>query len=350
MRRASLALMSAAAIHLVAITSPAYAQVQPVPYGTSQPVPYNPTPAQPTPPAPTAAPVQGGSDVIHLKNGGLLRGTIIDVIPGSHARIQLPTGEIAMVQWSEIARIENAGAKPPPEPPPASTAWRPPPPTPPVVAPPLTGPKLLVHLEATRVVRLARYETVRGVWDDMCESPCDKQVPVDGDYRIEGVGVRPSGRFSLQGKAGDRVVIEVNAASKGWFAAGLVSGGVGLLTIVIGLYIVAVGAIGNSIDKGFCSGTTTSGCGSSTTTSSDSIKAAGWTVTGVGAVLSTLGVIAIASNWSSSVAQEVQEPVKGAPPAARFDAFRREAMWKDHDIVRAMPRQDVYIPVITQSF
>ncbi len=352
MRRASLALMSAAAIHLVAISSPVYAQVQPVPYGTSQPVPYNPTPAQPTPPATQpAAPPQGGNDVIHLKNGGLLRGTIVDVIPGSHARIQLPTGEIAMVQWSEIARIENGGARPAPvEPPPASTAWKPPPPTPTVGPPPLTGPKVLVHLETTRPVRLARYETTRGVWDDMCDSPCDKQVPVEGDYRIEGVGVRPSNRFAMQGKAGDRIVIDVNAASKGWFAAGLVAGGTGLVTIVIGLYIVAVGAIGKSLDT-VCTGTTRTGCGSSTSTSSDSIKAAGWTVTAVGAVLSTLGVIAIASNWSSSVTQETQVPINpNGSPAARGDAFRREAMWKDSDIVRAMPKQDVYFPVITQSF
>ena len=352
MRRASLALMAAAAIHSIALTSPALAQsqVQPVPYGTAQPVPYNPAPA-PTPPplpAPTTTPPPGAAnDVIHLKNGGLLRGTIVDVIPGSHARIQLPTGEIAMVQWSEIARIENAGPKP--ATPPATTVWKPPPAAP-AGPPALTGPKLLVHLESSRSVRLARLEPTRGTWDSMCDSPCDKQVPVEGDYRIEGTGIRPSKQFSLQGKAGDRVVIDVNAASKGWFAAGIVGTGVGVLTVVIGLYIVAVGAIGKSLDTSFCSGTATTGCGTKSETSSDSVKAAGWTVFGVGAVATGLGVIALASNWRSSVSQEVEVPVDKASPAARSDAFRREATWRHDDLVRAMPKQDVYVPFITQSF
>jgi hypothetical protein len=344
--------MAVAGLHLAAISSPAFAQVQPVPYGTSQPVPYNPTPAQPTPPpATTAAPAQGGNDVIHLKNGGLLRGTIVDVIPGSHARIQLPTGEIAMVQWSEIARIEQGGAKPPPPPPPTSTAWTPPPPPPPNVAPPLTGPKLLVHLDSSRPVRLARYETTRGVWDDMCDSPCDKQVPVEGDYRIEGIGVRPSNRFSMQGKAGERVVIDVSAASKGWFAVGLVSGGLGLTAIGLGLYVVAIGAASNSFDNSICGGS--SGCSSTTSSKNDGVIAAGWTIAGVGLALGALGVIIIASNWSTGTSQEVQERASGpAPgPAAQSDAYRRDALWRDVDVYsRALPKPVAFIPLVTQSF
>jgi len=335
--------------HLVAVTSPAYSQgVQPVPYSTSGPVPYSPTPTQAAPPPPPP-PATAGKDVIHLKNGGMLRGTIIDAIPNSHARIQLPTGEIATVQWSEIARIESGDQKPAPPPPePPSTAWKPPPPPPEVKPPPLTGPKLLVHIDSSRPVRLARYETTHGVWDDMCDSPCDKMVPVDGDYRIEGVGVRPSARFAMQGKEGDRIVLDVNAASKGWFAAGIVGGGVGLVGVGIGLYVVLIGAIVNTPNS-FCSGSTTTGCKTDTTTqqSSDSIKAVGWTIAGVGLALSAVGVIVLASNWSTSVAQETQVPVanhgKNVLPL-------REAQWRDDDIAKAMPKQQVYVPIFTRSF
>lgn len=354
MRRASLALMALAGFHAAAITSPVYAQggVQPVPYGTSQPVPYNPGPAKPAPSTPSApsTPPSAGTDIIHLKNGGMLRGTIVDAIPGSHARIQLPTGEIAMVQWSEIARIENGARPPTPTPEPPSTAWKPPPPPPPTPGPPpITGPTLLVHIDSPRPVRLEHYDPARSNWDELCNSPCDMQVPVEGDYRIAGVGVKASNRFAMTGKAGDRIVIDVNPASKGWFAAGIVGGGVGLLTISVGLYVVLVGAIGSSIDKGFCSGTSTTGCAASQqTTSSDSIKAAGWTITAVGGVLAAAGVVVMAMHWSTSTAQEVQVPV--GSPAAKNDAYRRDAIWNENDIARAMPKQQVYVPLITQSF
>ncbi len=107
MRRTHLASVLVASVNVtavMAITAPAFAQdtVKPVPYGASQPVPYG---ASAPPPAPVV-----GRDVIYLKNGGLLRGTLIDVIPNSHARMQLETGEIATVQWSEINRIDHAGA------------------------------------------------------------------------------------------------------------------------------------------------------------------------------------------------------------------------------------------------
>jgi hypothetical protein len=330
--------MAASAIHLVAITSPAYAQVQPVPYGTSQPVPYNPAPAQSAPPRP-AAPVTPGKDVIHLKNGGMLRGTIVDAIPGSHARIQLPTGEIAMVQWSEIARIETGDQKRAPEPTPTPSS---PPPAP--APPPVTGPKVLVHIDSSRPVQLMRYDPVSGNRDEICTSPCDKWAPLDGNYRIEGSGVRQSSTFTLQGKEGDRVVIDTNPASRGWFTGGLVMGGISILGIITGAYVVAIGTAVTAIDNSTCFGTTT--C-SSTQKGSSGVEAVGWTIVGVSVVVGVIGVIAFASNWSTSVSQETQEPV--ARPA-KVDVPRREAAWQGDDIARAMPKPLVTVPIYSGSF
>src|SRR5258708_5814996 len=109
------------AAHAASYPSLAFAQGQP-----PQPVPYNPAPPAVPYNQPAAAPSSGaatspttrpplaavGGDVIYMKNGGMLRGTIVDAIPNSQARIQLATGEIATVPWSEIARIEH-GATPP---------------------------------------------------------------------------------------------------------------------------------------------------------------------------------------------------------------------------------------------
>src|SRR5258708_2202808 len=96
MRLLSKAAMLAAGVYFVAITAPSVAMAQP-PSPGPQPVPYGnpPVPYGQPPPAPSSAPHAGatGSDVIYLKNGGLLRGTIIDAIPNAQARIQLATGE-----------------------------------------------------------------------------------------------------------------------------------------------------------------------------------------------------------------------------------------------------------------
>src|SRR5215469_15236889 len=134
------------------LATPAYAQ---------SPAPYRPAPAQtyspdqpstppPPPPAPTTAPAvpapgatsAGGGDVIYLKNGGLLRGTLIDAIPGAHARIQLATGEVATVQWADIGRIEHLTRPPPPTP--TTTA--------PTTAATVTAPTSQLHIEAPRPV------------------------------------------------------------------------------------------------------------------------------------------------------------------------------------------------------
>ena len=102
------ALLVLAAVQLATVTAPsvAWAQTQPVPYPTlPPPVPYGePTPA---PGASVQRAPSVGQDVIYMKNGGILRGTIIDAIPDAQARIQLATGEIATVPWQAIDRIEH---------------------------------------------------------------------------------------------------------------------------------------------------------------------------------------------------------------------------------------------------
>lgn len=46
-------------------------------------------------------------DVIHLKNGGLVRGTIIEQIPGESLRIQTRDGNVFVYTMDEIAKISK---------------------------------------------------------------------------------------------------------------------------------------------------------------------------------------------------------------------------------------------------
>src|SRR5579859_7357585 len=78
MRTRSVSAALVASVSLMSMTSRAPAQergpVQPVPYQPSQPVPVTTERAAPTS---GAAPVGNGNDVIHLKNGGIMRGSIV---------------------------------------------------------------------------------------------------------------------------------------------------------------------------------------------------------------------------------------------------------------------------------
>lgn len=72
----------------------AAAAAPPPPAPASEAAP--PTPARPPP-----------RDIVHLKDGGVVRGTIIELTPGYPVIIQLPTGELRWIPW---AHTTYAGA------------------------------------------------------------------------------------------------------------------------------------------------------------------------------------------------------------------------------------------------
>jgi hypothetical protein len=61
--------------------------------------------AQPAPASSEAA----VSDAVELKNGGYLRGLIIEVQPGSHLSLRLPDGEVRRIPVAEVASAERGG-------------------------------------------------------------------------------------------------------------------------------------------------------------------------------------------------------------------------------------------------
>ena len=182
--------------------------------------------------ATTATPPAVGGDVIELKTGGVLRGTLIDAIPNGHARIQLVTGEVATVPWQEIAHIERAAGVPTSSP--SASA-------PPLPAAARAETTAYVHIEGSDAAQLQRDTGDHRRWENVCSAPCDQAVPLEYSYRIGGAGIRNSRPFGLVDENGKRHTLYVDEASKTGFALGIVGVSVGALAATIGLLVVLVG-------------------------------------------------------------------------------------------------------------
>jgi hypothetical protein len=336
MRALPSAMLLAAGLHLAVVTAPvgAWAQgPQPVPYPTAPPpVPYGQPAPAPSPAAGTHAAAPAGSDVIYMKNGGMLRGTIIDAIPGAQARIELATGEIATVPWQDISRIEH-GATPRPSPTPTQQApgWhaqQPPP------APRTSGEMVWVHIEGSDEARLEQDATGRGGWQQVCSAPCDMQLPNDKDYRITGGGMKSSRVFHLAGHTGDHETVTVSPGSKGWLVVGIVLLPIAGLTMFVGLIAGLVGsfaeAAGDRNGAGLASG--------------------GWTAFGVGTAALIGGIVLIVSNAKTGISQDVQAAQTGL--LLRSDAWKNvpRPTWKEASpLDKALPPV-VGMPLLTGRF
>ncbi len=240
--------------------------------------------------APAAARAQV-SETVYLRNGGMLRGTVTEVVPGDHATVALATGQVATVQWAQIERIERA-----PRPEPQVSAL-------PV---PASVKTVVVHIESERPVRLEVKGATGKSWIPMCKSPCDVPVPLVATYRILGDGVRGTAPFGLDGAPGQTVVVEVDPASKAGFAGGIVLVSVAPIVSVIGLVLLVAGQPHGS----------TAGLG---------LTLGG--LVGVGA-----GIFLVINNSSSAETQTVRQPVK---PIAERE--REGGTWRPIELAAALP-------------
>jgi len=301
MRHSPRAALLTACLHLAVLTSPALARAQ-------------------TAPAPAAHTV--GSDIIYTKSGGMMRGTLIEVATGAQATIQLGTGEIVTVPWSEIQRIEQGAPTPPP--PPTQPPTPSPTPTPsPSPSPPDT--MVVVHIDSPSPVELQVTHGEKNDWQTVCTAPCDQPFPAHGNYRIAGDGARPSHSFTLSAMHG-RADLVVNPSSSGWFVGGIVLLSVGGAVMLVGAFIGLIAEITSTVDK---SGT------------SANIESTGWTMAGVGAIGLVAGIVAMASNAHSGV--ELHDA--GAAPAPQHVATWRESPAFEMAVPPALA-----VPILSGSF
>lgn len=312
----SLSLPLVAALTLA--SAPAFAQppggVQPVPYAPSQPVPYGAPPVAPPPVAPVAPGVQGG-DVVALKDGGMIRGTLIELIPSDHATVQLATGQTAIIPWERIEHIERAGA-------PANAGAAP-------KAPRADAVTAWVHVESDRPVRIER-EPADGhgrEWDAICTSPCDAEVPLGLQVRIAGDGIRNSKPFMLNARAGERVELVVNTGTRGGFVGGIVLTSVGPVVSLIGAVVLVAASQVDQLNAETSIGTVQQ------QSNTGGAKAVG-VVLVIGGIAMTIGGILMLTGNAHTHVQE--EPMSGAPRPQ--DAWLRAPTWREDRTGDALPR------------
>jgi hypothetical protein len=171
------------------------------------------------PPAPSESAV---SDAVELKNGGYLRGLIVEVVPGSHVSLRLADGQVRQIPVVEIASAERSGkpvelgsgAA-------AATATNAAPATAPVAAgaaaaasgkqpteldrilAAIPGPRVKLELDANRSSflqrRIGEADENTVAYHLVCKLPCRVELPA-GDlvpYRVSNMRLDPTDWFRV---------------------------------------------------------------------------------------------------------------------------------------------------------
>jgi hypothetical protein len=211
-----------------------------------------------------------GEDEVTLKNGGMLRGTVVSVDPNHEVSIIVQgTREARRIPWAEVDRVNRgkfrAQDTPPPPPPPAPPA----PPPPGAYAPPgayypagPVGPRVHIQSDAPDLQLHEIISQSSGmVWGagwgagwgsyttsrPVCSVPCDRVIDASAgqSFFVRGPGVPASAPFVLAAR-GPVVNLDVKAGSTALRAGGIAVTSIGGAAILVGLIVLAVGSV--SID------------------------------------------------------------------------------------------------------
>lgn len=280
------------------------------------------------PPAPTAAQAAtaaattpSSDDVVYMKDGSRLHGELVEMMPGDHASITLPTGQIAVVRWDAITRVERA----------TRVDVKAPPPVVPTTVQTAGAGQALVHIETDKPLQVEAHGVGRE-WRFACEAPCDIALDLDKSYRIVGDGVRASPTFRIAAAPGGRVVLDVATASKAGLVGGIVLASLGGPVMLVGGIVVAMSSI----------------------TGSANANRTGWIVFGVGAGSLVGGIILIVANGRTHVVQS-NGNMLARRDGARADGFVRTPPWNDARLDAKGPTAKeaaptVLVPIYSGSF
>jgi hypothetical protein len=234
-------------------------------------------------------------DLVYLTGGGVLRGAVVDVVPGVEVRVRLADQEVVGVAQREIHYWIRPGSLPaegPAAPPARSANLKP------------DEPATLVHLDGW-LARLQLDSTGRGQWTDVCSSPCDMTVPTNASYRVVGDGVKSSGRFALHPGPDDRAMLTVHGASRPEFTAGI-------LSIAVGTPVSFVVALTAGLSE------TISGPSGTSTTIMDAAFVGS-------AAFAVAGLVLVLTNWTTKVTQDPAAPASVVPPLG--SGWPRSSAW-----------------------
>ncbi len=253
-----------------------------------------PLPAGP-PTAPSAA-ASTTSDAIYLRNGGVVRGTLIEAVPDRPVRIQLVTGEIYTAAWKDVDHVMAASSAGTTVAGAGRSVEGSSPPVP-------SGPMTTLHVDSPRNVEIQGHPRDSEEWITVCTGPCDKPVPIAWEYQVRGADVKASRVFTLQASPGTATSVRVDPGSRSALTLGVVSVCVGGPVALVGLIVAAVGAKG-SYEETRNGVTTTQQVGPAT-------LPVGLGILGVGVAAVVAGGIVAVDNASTTVT-----PSGGAPSAA----------------------------------
>ncbi|MBN9162424.1 MAG: hypothetical protein J0I07_15795 [Myxococcales bacterium] len=291
--------------------------------------------AAPPPPLPPPATGDGATatpsatatiDSVHLRNGGLYRGRVTEIVPGDHVTVVVDKGETKRVPWAEVDRVIVASTALPA--PPSSSAPVPAA-TPPLPAP-MVGPRAHVRITSSKNVILYRRPAGSTGWVQACTSPCNQELPIGDAYRGTGSAVAASKEFRLDASPGGSVNIAVDPPSTGGMVLGGFLAGGGATTAYVGMLMALIGASeSNSGCYSYGSSSTDDYC-SRRKSDGEDLRNGGLIAMGVGTALTIGGILVFIGSAKTDIIQTSgsRGSSGAASPARPLDAFLRQPTYR----------------------
>ena len=285
-------------------------------------------------------------DSVHLRNGGLYRGRVTEIVPGDHVTVVIDKGETKRVPWAEIDRVIVASTAMPAPPTPGAAA----PATAPLPAP-MVGPRARVHVTSPRNVILYRRPAGSTAWVQACTSPCNQELPIGDMYRVTGNGVSASKEFRLDASPGSTVDIAIDPPSTGGMVLGGFLAGGGATAAYVGMLMALVGAAEANDSCYTFSGSSDGYCEKRKSDAED-VRNGGLIAMGVGAVMTVGGILIFLNSAKTDIVQTSGKgETSGAAPRQRLDSFLRQPTWRSasSSSERAAAAPPATFPVLLQG-
>jgi hypothetical protein len=154
-----------------------------------------------------------------------------------------------------------------------------------------------VHVDGDPDLVVERAIEGTELWESVCVGACDRKLPLGGQYRLIGHGIRQSLPVSLVPPTHDALNLEVKAAYATGWAGGIVLVSLAAATLTVGTITFVAGAT----EQHF-----TPPCASTcppTAPENHPATIVGATMLGVGAFMMTAGIVAIVMGSQTRVRQ-----------------------------------------------
>jgi hypothetical protein len=259
--------------------------------------------------------VAHADDVVYLKDGGRIRGTVMEEQPDRGVTIRLADGSVRSVPTDEVKIVDYGEALTHPQeatPVPPTTPMPPPEePRAPLTSAPVklesNNPTITLDEVLSESAYSGGHDTGYGyvsvamygsTWRTRCTVPCGERLALNATYRIGGSGVHTSSSFVLPRGEGP-MTLHVRAGSDAGNRWGKTLTIVGLLSAIPGATLLAVGIVETETKSDRSLGQTATQIGAATLIA--------------GGVLLIPGIILWAANGTSVTLQDGHRLAKSGP-------------------------------------